>query len=106
GVQQVQLRTEQGAVQQVRVDMGEPILSGLRIPTVLDEDQVVDYPIEANGQLYHFTAVSMGNPHCVIAVDDASNFDYSVVGPMLEKHELFPKKTNVEFITVNNRKHV
>ena len=106
GVQKVQLTIENGKVEKVRVDMGEPILNGTQIPTLIDAPQVVEHPIEVNGQKYSFTAVSMGNPHCVIPVEDAANFDYSVIGPMLEKHELFPKKINVEFITVYNRNHV
>lgn len=106
GVQKVQLTTDNGKVAKVRVDMGEPILNGLQVPTTIDAAQVVEHPIEANGQTFSFTAVSMGNPHCVIPVADAASFDYSVVGPLLEKHELFPKKINVEFVTVYNRNHV
>ncbi|GIP14467.1 diaminopimelate epimerase [Paenibacillus montaniterrae] len=106
GVQKVQLTTDNGKVAKVRVDMGEPILNGLQVPTTIDAAQVVEHPIEANGQTFSFTAVSMGNPHCVIPVADAASFDYSVIGPLLEKHELFPKKINVEFVTVYNRNHV
>lgn len=106
GVQKVQLTVQDGQVEKVRVDMGEPILNGLQVPTIIDSEQVVGHPIEANGQSFSFTAVSMGNPHCVIPVEDAASFDYSVIGPILEKHELFPKKINVEFVTVYNRNHV
>jgi len=106
GVQKVQLIIAEGKVEKVRVDMGEPILNGLQIPTTIDAPQVVSHPIEASGQQYNFTAVSMGNPHCVIPVVDAASLDYSVIGPMLEIHELFPNKINVEFITVYNRNHV
>lgn len=106
GVQKVQLTVLDGKVEKVRVDMGEPILNGLQVPTTIDAEQVVGHPIEANGQSFSFTAVSMGNPHCVIPVEDAASFDYSVIGPLLEKHELFPKKINVEFVTVYNRNHV
>lgn len=106
GVQKVQLQIENGTVKTVRVDMGEPILNGLQIPTTIDAEPLIEHPIESNGQTFTFTAVSMGNPHCVIPVEDAANFDYSIVGPLLEKHQFFPKKTNVEFITVYNRNHV
>jgi len=106
GVQKVQLMIENGKVEKVRVDMGEPILNGLQIPTLIDAQQVVEQPIDVQGQRFSFTAVSMGNPHCIIPVADAATFDYSVVGPLLEKHELFPKKINVEFITVYNRNHI
>lgn len=106
GVQKVQLMIENGKVEKVRVDMGEPILNGLQIPTLIDAQQVVEQPIDVQGQRFSFTAVSMGNPHCIIPVADAATFDYSVIGPLLEKHELFPKKINVEFITVYNRNHI
>jgi diaminopimelate epimerase len=85
------------------VDMGAPILKGLQVPTTVDEDQVVDYPIVVDGREFRFTAVSMGNPHCVIYVDDAVSFDLHTWGPKLEKHPMFPRKVNVEFATVKTR---
>lgn len=103
GVQKVQLTIEGGKVQTVRVDMGEPILKGLQVPTTVDADRVIEHPIEVDGREFKFTAVSMGNPHCVIYVDDAVSFDLEVWGPKLEKHPMFPRKINVEFVTVNSR---
>ncbi|GBF76260.1 diaminopimelate epimerase [Paenibacillus sp. 598K] len=103
GVQRVQLTIEGGKVATVRVDMGEPVLSGLQVPTTVDLDRVVDHPIELEGRQFRFTAVSMGNPHCVIYVDDAKEFDLQQWGPKLETHPLFPRKINVEFVTVNSR---
>ena len=66
-------------------------------------DAVIDYPIEVDGRTFRFTAVSMGNPHCVIYVEDAVNFDLAAWGPKLEAHPMFPRKINVEFATVRNR---
>lgn len=106
GVQQVTLQVEDGAVKTVRVDMGEPILDGLAVPTTLDQQPVLNQPIETNGREFTFTAVSMGNPHCVIYVDDAPNFDLAMWGPKLEVHPFFPRKMNVEFATVTNRQRV
>ncbi|WP_010269811.1 diaminopimelate epimerase [Paenibacillus senegalensis] len=103
GVQKVQLQVADGKVQAVRVDMGEPILQGTQVPTTIDADIVVNHPVEVNGRTFHFTAVSMGNPHCVIYVDDAVQFDLDTWGPLLEKHPLFPNKINVEFVTVKSR---
>lgn len=104
GVQKVQLTVEGGKVQTVRVDMGEPILNGLQVPTTVDAERVIEHPIEVDGREFKFTAVSMGNPHCVIYVDDAVSFDLETWGPKLEKHPMFPRKINVEFVTVNSRK--
>jgi len=106
GVQPVQLTVDNGVVKQVRVDMGEPILDGLAIPTIFNSDCVVDQTIELEDTSYTFTAVSMGNPHCVIEVEDAKTFDYSIIGPKLEVHPAFPKKINVEFVTIYNRNHI
>ncbi|PJN53728.1 Diaminopimelate epimerase [Paenibacillus sp. GM2FR] len=106
GVQQVRLTVQEGQVSSVRVDMGEPVLNGLSVPTTIDLHPVVNHPIEADGKEFRFTAVSMGNPHCVIYVDDAINFDLGVWGPKLEVHPLFPRKINVEFATVNSRSQV
>ncbi|WP_172250073.1 diaminopimelate epimerase [Saccharibacillus deserti] len=106
GVQPLTIQAENGAAQTVRVDMGAPILEGAKIPVAVDGEPVVDQPIEALGENFRFTAVSMGNPHCVIYVDDAVNFDLAKWGPVLEKHPLFPKKVNVEFATVNSREQI
>lgn len=106
GVQQVRLTVQDGQVSSVRVDMGEPVLNGLSVPTLIDLHPVVNHPIEVDGRDFRFTAVSMGNPHCVIYVDDAINFDLGVWGPKLEVHPLFPRKINVEFATVNSRGQV
>jgi len=108
GVQSLQLEVDQATntVSRVRVDMGAPILEGKLVPTTIDAACVVNEPIEAFGQTFHFTAVSMGNPHCVIYVDDAVNFDLETWGPKLEVHPFFPRKINVEFATVRSKKHV
>ncbi|NDI33479.1 diaminopimelate epimerase [Chengkuizengella sediminis] len=102
GAQKVWLNVNQGKVNTVKVDMGEPILQGKQVPTTIDQDVVVNYPIEVEGRQFHFTAVSMGNPHCVIYVDDAVNFDLATWGPKLEKHPLFPNKINVEFVSIRD----
>jgi diaminopimelate epimerase len=103
GVQKVVLTVADGKAQTVRVDMGKPILEGLKVPTTVDANPVINHPIEVDGREFRFTAVSMGNPHCVIYVDDAVNFDLGTWGPKLEVHPMFPRKINVEFVTVRSR---
>lgn len=103
GVQELRLTVENGKAAAVRVDMGRPRLAGLEVPTTIDLNPVIRHPIEAGGRTFEFTAVSMGNPHCVIYVDDAANFDVNRWGPLLETHPVFPRKTNVEFVTVKSR---
>ncbi|MEB3174445.1 MAG: diaminopimelate epimerase [Cyanobacteriota bacterium] len=87
---------------QIRVDMGPPYLSPERIPTTLapGEDAVVNQTLTVTGKNWLVTCVSMGNPHCVIFVEDADAVELSQIGPLFERHPVFPQKTNVEFIQV------
>ncbi|MBQ5682377.1 MAG: diaminopimelate epimerase, partial [Peptococcaceae bacterium] len=66
------------------------------------EGRAIAETIQIEDQTFEVTAVSMGNPHCVIFVDDAKNFPISYWGPRIEKSEYFPRKTNVEFVQVLN----
>jgi diaminopimelate epimerase len=83
----------------VEVNMGEPTLDAVAIPIEM-EGKVIDKPLEVEGKEYSITCVSMGNPHCVIFVEDVSQAPVLTLGPILEKHPLFPKRTNVEFVQV------
>ncbi|WP_033152698.1 diaminopimelate epimerase [Pseudobutyrivibrio ruminis] len=103
GVLTLILYPENGKVQQVRVDMGEPILTPADIPVVSENDQVIDEPIEVGGKTWNITCVSMGNPHAVVFVDDTANFPLEKYGPLFENHERFPKRTNTEFVQVISR---
>lgn len=85
----------------VRVDMGKPRLTRGEIPMQGNAtEQAIGVTLEACGKSFTGTAVSMGNPHIVIFVDDMSKVPLSTWGPELEKHPLFPRKTNVEFVQV------
>ncbi|WP_017814684.1 diaminopimelate epimerase [Paenibacillus shenyangensis] len=106
GVQAVTVQEENGKAVTVRVDMGEPVLEAGLIPVALEGNPVLNQPVEVEGRHFHFTAVSMGNPHCVIYVEDAVNFDLHQWGPLLETHPLFPRKVNVEFTTVQSRDRI
>lgn len=106
GVQAVTVQAENGKAVTVRVDMGEPVLEAGLIPVAIEGNPVLNQPIEVEGEQFHFTAVSMGNPHCVIYVEDAVSFDLHQWGPQLETHPLFPRKVNVEFTTVQSRDRI
>lgn len=85
----------------VRVDMGEPELETSRIP-VRGSASNTGIPLSAAGQEFVITAVSMGNPHCIIYRDDLSLVPLADWGPQIETHASFPEKTNVEFVQVLN----
>ncbi len=93
-----------GKVNTVTVDMGEPVLTPRLVPVVSNLPQVVGLPIRVLGTDYRFTAVSMGNPHAVVFLDESvENFPLEKVGPSFENHELFPHRTNTEFVNVIDR---
>lgn len=98
GLQRASLTVEEGMVSAVCVDMGPPVLQGVSVPKRVEE------PIEVDGEQFRVTGVSMGNPHAVIFVEDATRFPVERWGPKLETHPRFPHKTNVEFIRVRSRK--
>ena len=107
GVLVPELTVTAGNVTAIRVDMGEPHLLGQEIPVLgYDDKKVIDEPIEVAGKIYHMTGVSMGNPHCVIFVDDAEKFPIDELGTKFEHHAMFPRKTNTEFVQVIDRSHV
>ena len=107
GILVPRLQLADGKLQGVRVDMGEPTLAGDRIPVLgFGAAHVVEQPIEAGGEKLSMTCVSMGSPHCVIFVEDAETVPIERIGPLLERHEAFPKKTNVEFAAVLDASHI
>jgi diaminopimelate epimerase len=90
----------------VRVNMGAPILESKLVPVVSENEKVIDEEIEVEGQVYHMTCVSMGNPHAVVYMDDVANLDIEKVGPFFENHVRFPERTNTEFVKVIDRNTV
>lgn len=88
-----------GRVERVTVNMGKPRFDPSAVP-IAHSGEAIDYPLEVNGQQILITAVSMGNPHCVVFVDDLSRVDVVNTGRALETHPFFPRKTNVEFVEV------
>ncbi len=107
GILTLALTVSGGVVQAVRVDMGEPILDGPSIPVGVARNPVLREPLRlADGRTWEFTAVSMGNPHAVILVDAIADEHVLRDGPQIERHPLFPKRTNVEFVQVLSREEV
>ncbi len=90
----------------VEVDMGEPELERNRIPMLGDPGRVIAEPLQVDQDTYKVTCVSMGNPHCLIYVDKADEFPVAEIGPKVEKHPVFPNKTNVEFLQIINPKEI
>ena len=102
GVLKLELETAGGKCHQVRVDMGEPILIAENIPTTLLGTPPLEVPLVIDGVELKVTCVSMGNPHCITFVNEITNEMVLGIGPKVEKHSAFPRRTNVEFVRVDN----
>ena len=103
GIKYVDLTIRDGKASMVKVNMGSPILTAKEIPVVAETEQVIDAPITVDGKEYHMTAVSMGNPHAIIYVDDVNSLDLEKIGPSFENHVCFPDRVNTEFVQVIDR---
>jgi len=106
GIRVPELIIKNGKVALIRVDMGEPLLDRADIPMLGAAGKVIDEELKVAGMSYRITAVSMGNPHCIIFVPDVEAVSETQLGPLIETHPSFPRKTNVEFIQVLNRAEV
>ena len=95
-------------VLRVKVDMGTPKLRRREIPmTGEDTPTVVNETLKINSeQTFKVTCVSMGNPHCIVFVDDVQSIQVDEIGPKIENHPFFPEKTNAEFIQIINNKEL
>ncbi len=96
-----------GRVGRVKVDMGRPRLTRGEIPVAgAPDEQVIGAELKILDRTFHITCVSMGNPHCVIFVDNVDEFPIEKYGPVIERHPLFPNRVNVEFVEVVSPDHV
>ena len=102
GVRHLDLYTVDGKVTSVAVDMGKASLKAADLPTTLQEESLINYPVEIGGEHYNITCVSVGNPHCVVFCDRVDGVDVAQVGPRFEHSELFPERINTEFVRVVN----
>lgn len=104
GVKYITLLEGDEKARKVTVDMGEPILVPVQIPVKVDKEPVLNFPLDIDGKIWEISCVSMGNPHAVVFTTGIKELDLPVIGPKFEKHPIFPRKTNTEFIEVVDRK--
>ena len=91
---------EKNKVESVEVNMGEAILKASEIPVKSDKEKVINERIKIAGLEYNITCVSMGNPHCVVYMDEIDDLDLEKLGPKFENDSIFPERVNTEFIKV------
>lgn len=112
GIKTLLLTVEQQKVILVQVDMGAPILVPEEIPVdagvigAAADEPIVNRPMTVNKEAYHVTCVSMGNPHCIVPVEDVDSLEIEKIGPAFERHPAFPERVNTEFIRVLDPKTI
>ena len=89
----------------VEVNMGQPRFEPKQIP-LNQAKQQTQYQVKVEDQTYNFAAVSMGNPHAVLLVDDVTSAPVTELGAKLEVHELFPERANIGFMQIKSRSHI
>lgn len=107
GIQHVELFVENGQAVNIKANIGKPVLDTKKIPVNTELPEFIEQPVQILDKEFKITAVSWGNPHCVMFIDDVANFDVHKYGKEIEyKTELFPNKTNVTFAQVVDRNHI
>ena len=107
GPNRVVLTTDQGKVVAVRSNMGRPRFDREEIPMLGAQGRVVEEPITLDdGRVFNITCANIGNPHAVVFVEDATKIDLTDIGPRIENHPSFPRRTNVEFVNVIDRNNM
>ena len=99
GNRETWLTVKNGEVNAVKVDMGAPVWERNLIP-MLGHGDCIDEDLKVDGDSFKVTCLSVGNPHCVVFVPSVDSFPVEIVGPKIENHSAFPKRTNVEFVQI------
>ena len=106
GSKYLDLTVANGKVALVKVNMGQPELNAEKIPMIYKKQQVIQQPLAVKDNIYEVTAVSMGNPHVIVYMDQIRDLAIEKIGPDFEKHPAFPEGVNTEFVHVIDRKTV
>jgi diaminopimelate epimerase len=106
GVVPVALHLQGRQVRTITAGMGQATFHSRQIPVTGPDREVVDEAVSVGHLTLRVTAVSVGNPHCVIFVDELQTLDLAHLGPSLEHHPMFPHRTNVQFVRVDSPSRV
>lgn len=100
----VEILDETGSM--IKIDMGKVTFQSSEIPVAGAKREVIDEPLEINGHNYKVTCLSIGNPHCVIPMNEISEKIARELGPYVENHKNFPNKINMQLLKVLDRKNI
>jgi diaminopimelate epimerase len=98
--------TQNDQVVSVRVNMGKPNTERMFIPMLGEEKEAVRVPVQVENQQFYLTSLLMGVPHTMVFVEDVNTVEVKTIGSAIEKHALFPKGTNVNFVEVISRERI
>lgn len=106
GIKNLHINHIKDKITYVEVDMGFPIFNPKLIPVNIDKKVIINEPILIDNESYNITCLSVGNPHCIIFVNDLENLDIQKLGPKFENDILFPNRVNTEFVKVLSRNNI
>ncbi len=95
-----------GRARIITIDMGRATFKCSQIPVNIDREECIDYPVKILDREFKINCVSVGNPHCVIVVDELNEEDVKKYGPILENLNIFPNRTNVQFVKPIDKNNV
>ena len=104
GIKKLDLKVENNKVVEVTVNMGEPIIKSMDVPVIFDKETVINEKVKIEDTEYNITCVSMGNPHCIVYMDNIDDLDLREIGTKFEKNKMFPEGINTEFVEVIDEK--
>ena len=103
GIKRIHLDVKDGKAVNITAVIGAPILEAKKVPVLCGTEKCIDFPVTLADKKFFTTAISLGNPHCVSFIDDVDTFDLAKYGPLMEHHEIFPRRVNAEFCEVIDR---
>ena len=107
GIKEINLNVKSNKISDITVDMGKYSLLNNDIPVVYESDiNCINKEIVIDNNIFYITAISVGNPHCVIFVDDLNKINVSYLGNLIENNPMFPHKTNVEFVQIIDKNNI
>jgi len=107
GIKEIEIINDEKENFLAKVNMGEPILESKQIPMIFEKERVIDETVSINDKIkLNITCVSMGNPHCIVFVDDVNFDEFIETGKVLENHKMFPERINAEFVKVIDKNNI
>lgn len=106
GIKKLKMVINDGKAVSARVDMGKAILNPKEIPVLLEGENIINRSAVIGGKKHKITCISMGNPHCIVFVDDVESLNLPLIGDYFENNEIFPERVNTEFVQIVDRTHL